>query len=354
MKKTALFLMFIMVTAVFAGCSMPVMKVEKYEVTEYGQVFEIRSFKETHENKAEKTVFPENTEQLNILQLSGVYYNTEPKTAVYLQVGYDGEAYAKEKERLSSIVDECGDDFALPENDEIYPLLLGEPEYEYAICNNENNTVTYVYLLYMKKADFDINPTILPNKYSPNGQVTAAKPIIYLYPEKETVCSVKLDYNGRFTTTYPEYGVNGWEGFTAYPDGTLIFPDGRQYYALYWEGVGDAEFDFSEGFCVKGSDTAEFLYGALRKAGLNDREAEELIIYWLPKMQDNEYNLISFQTTAYTDNAKLTVTPAPDTVIRVFMAYKPLENAAKITPQTIETPQRTGFTVVEWGGCEVR
>ena len=71
-------------------------------------------------------------------------------------------------------------------------------------------------------------------------------------------------------------------------------------------------------------------------------------------MQDNEYNLISFQTTAYTDTAKLTVTPAPDTIIRVFMAYKPLENAAKITPQTIETPQRTGFTVVEWGGCEVR
>ncbi len=354
MKKTALFLMFIMVTAVFAGCRMPVMKVEKYEVTEYGQVFEIRSFKETHENKAEKTVFPENTEQLNILQLSGVYYNTEPKTAVYLQVGYDGEAYAKEKERLSSVVDECGDDFALPENDEIYPLLLGEPEYEYAICNNENNTVTYVYLLYMKKADFDINPTILPNKYSPNGQVTAAKPIIYLYPEKETVCTVKLDYNGRFTATYPELSEQGWENFTAYPDGTLVFPDGRQYYALFWEGAGDAEYDFSTGFCVKGSDTAAFLSEILLKLGLNAKESNEFIIYWLPIMQDNEYNLISFQTTAYTDTAKLTVTPAPDTIIRVFMAYKPLENAAKITPQTIETPQRTGFTVVEWGGCEVR
>ena len=180
------------------------------------------------------------------------------------------------------------------------------------------------------------------------------KPIIYLYPEKETVCSVRLDYNGRFTATYPEYGVNGWENFTAYPDGTLVFPDGRQYYALFWEGVGGAEYDFGTGFCVKGSDTAEFLYDALKKAGLNDREAEEFIIYWLPRMQDNEYNLISFQTTAYTENAKLTVTPEPDTVIRVFMAYKPLDGYVEIAPQTLVAPERNGFTVVEWGGAEVK
>jgi hypothetical protein len=183
---------------------------------------------------------------------------------------------------------------------------------------------------------------------------TVAKPIIYLYPEKEAVCSVRLDYNGRFTATYPEYGVNGWENFTAYPDGTLIFPNGRQYYALFWEGVGGAEYDFGTGFCVKGSDTAEFLYDVLKKAGLNDREADEFIIYWLPRMQDNEYNLISFQTTAYTENAKLTVTPEPDTVIRVFMAYKPLDGYVEIAPQTLVAPERNGFTVVEWGGAEVK
>ncbi len=179
------------------------------------------------------------------------------------------------------------------------------------------------------------------------------KPIIYLYPETETVCSVKLDYNGTLTCTYPEY-ENGWDNFTAYPDGTLVFEDGRQYYALFWEGISNAEYDFSQGFCVKGSETAEFLNEVLQKAGLNEKEADEFIIYWLPRMQNNAYNLISFQTTAYTDNAKLTVTPEPDTVIRVFMAYKPLDEYAEIEPQTIETPQRNGFTVVEWGGTEIK
>ena len=187
----------------------------------------------------------------------------------------------------------------------------------------------------------------------PESEVTEAKPIIYLYPTTETVCSVKLDYNGTLTCTYPEY-ENGWDNFTAYPDGTLVFEDGRQYYALFWEGISNAEYDFSKGFCVKGSDTAEFLYDILKKAGLNDKETNEFIIYWLPRMQNNTYNLISFQTTAYTENAKLTVTPEPDTVIRVFMAYKPLQKPVEIEPQTIETPQRNGFTVVEWGGSEIK
>lgn len=47
----------------------------------------------------------------------------------------------------------------------------------------------------------------------------AAKPVIYLYPEKETTVTVKLDYAGALTCTYPAYG-DGWT-VTACPDGTL-------------------------------------------------------------------------------------------------------------------------------------
>ena len=44
------------------------------------------------------------------------------------------------------------------------------------------------------------------------------KPVIYLYPEEETEVTVKLDYNGTLTSTYPAYG-DGWT-VTAQPDGT--------------------------------------------------------------------------------------------------------------------------------------
>lgn len=178
------------------------------------------------------------------------------------------------------------------------------------------------------------------------------KPIIYLYPDSPTVCSVKLNLNGRFTCTYPEYD-NGWSSFTAHPDGTLVFPDGKEYYALYWEGMQNADWYLSEGFCVRGEDTAEFLEWALSEQGLNRREANEFIVYWLPLMQDNPYNVISFQTKAYADTAVLEVFPEPDSVIRVFMTFYASEIEVSIPEQSFTMPSRDGFTVVEWGGSEI-
>ncbi|MBR3753397.1 MAG: hypothetical protein IKK50_09750 [Ruminiclostridium sp.] len=70
-------------------------------------------------------------------------------------------------------------------------------------------------------------------------------------------------------------------------------------------------------------------------------------------MEENAYNLISFQSEAYTDTAVLTIEPQPDTLLRVFMAWQPLEAPVDIEPQTLTAPARTGFTVVEWGGTQV-
>ena len=110
------------------------------------------------------------------------------------------------------------------------------------------------------------------------------------------------------------------------------------------------DHDFSKGFCVKGSDTAEFLTQILAEIGLTPREANEFIIYWLPLMQNNEYNLISFQHEAYTSAARLEITPTPDSLLRVYMVYQPLDAPVEIEPQTFEPFERKGFTVVEWGG----
>ncbi|MBQ8800573.1 MAG: hypothetical protein IJZ55_13545 [Lachnospiraceae bacterium] len=70
-------------------------------------------------------------------------------------------------------------------------------------------------------------------------------------------------------------------------------------------------------------------------------------------MEVNPYNLIAFQTDVYTEAAKLTVNPTPDTLLRVFMAWKSAEEFIEISEQNLTAPERTGFTVVEWGGTEV-
>ena len=177
------------------------------------------------------------------------------------------------------------------------------------------------------------------------------KPVIYLYPQQEEAVNVQIDYDGELTCTYPEY-QSGWN-VTAFPGGELIDERGQSYNYLYWEGRGDIEYDFTQGFCIPGKDTADFLERALREQGLNSREINEFIVYWLPQMHDNPYNLISFQGENYTDHARLNITPAPDSVIRVFMAVKPVKEKTDILPQSFAKPDRSGFTVVEWGGSMV-
>ena len=190
-------------------------------------------------------------------------------------------------------------------------------------------------------------------KKQEQNRIIYDKPVIYLYPEEKTTVSVELIVNGEIKCTYPDINNDGWKNLLVLPDGTIKKGD-KEYYCLFWEGIGDVDFDFSKGFCVKGEDTATFLENALKEMGLTEREMQEFVIYWLPLMEENEYNLISFQTDCYTNYAELKITPTPQSVLRVFMAYKPLESACEIEPQTFIGFERNGFTVVEWGGSKVQ
>lgn len=210
--------------------------------------------------------------------------------------------------------------------------------YENTYYDAENNKVECDFLT-VEASDWEPDPNV------------DYKPVIYLYPEEKTEVYVTLDYNGRLTCTYPSYD-NGWK-VTAQPDGTLTDENGQTYNYLYWEGETNTQYDFSEGFCVKGEDTAAFLEYALAELGLNRREANEFIVFWLPMMQNNKYNVISFQGDVYTDSAKLDIDPAPDTLIRVFMAWQASEIYVNIPEQELDAPKREGFTVVEWGGTKV-
>lgn len=216
-------------------------------------------------------------------------------------------------------------------------------------CDGKNDLVTFANV--DKYGEIISSTTQMNTPSDPDDPVVARKPVIYLYPTDITEVTVKLDFDGELTYTYPEYN-EGWT-VTASPDGTLTDESGREFYCLFWEGETDASYDFSQGFCVKGEDTASFLEDALARLGLTAREANEFIIYWLPQMQDNKYNLISFQNEAYTDSAELMISPAPDSVLRVFMAWKPIPEAVAIEPQEFVEFDRHGFVAVEWGGARV-
>jgi hypothetical protein len=88
--------------------------------------------------------------------------------------------------------------------------------------------------------------------------------------------------------------------------------------------------------------------------GLTPKEYNEFIIYWLPVMKNNKFNLVSFAGREYEEIAPMQITPKPDSVLRVFMVFKPLDNYMEVQPQELKSFERKGFTVVEWGGTELK
>lgn len=189
--------------------------------------------------------------------------------------------------------------------------------------------------------------------FNNQSQQLTAKPVIYLYPTMEQEVSVQLGFEGKFTFTYPDYN-NGWN-VIAKPDGTLVNKsDQREYSYLFWEGIAkDRTWNLSKGFVVRGEDTKDFLQQKLSEIGLTPKEYNEFIVYWLPKIKNNKYNLISFATDEYEKKARLTIQPKPDSILRVFMLVMSLDQYIEIERQEFKPFLRQGFTVVEWGGTEI-
>ena len=157
------------------------------------------------------------------------------------------------------------------------------------------------------------------------------------------------------THSYPAY--DGCWRVSARPDGTLTdLGTGRELYSLYYENISAVPLmQTGEGFVVRGGDTASFLEEKLAILGLSEREAEEFIIYWLPRLEDNAWNYIRFAGRAEIDaEMPLEISPRPDSVIRVLMLCRPLDAPVEVREQILSTPERTGFTAVEWGGAELR
>lgn len=268
--------------------------------------------------------------------------------------GYDSNAFDFNDMRITKIYADCI--FARP-------LPLGQAIKLNGTVSNEWCIGDYVTCTY-ENACYDPNSgkmeadllTIEESDWKPElsnpKEIVCYKPVIYLYPEEETEVCVELTLEGKLTCTYPTYH-DGWT-VTALPDGTLTDAKGQIYNYLYWEGEADFAYDFSEGFCVKGEETAAFLEDALEKLGLTRREANEFIVYWLPMMEQNPYNIISFQWDNYTEATKLAVSPEPDTLLRVFMVWKATGEYTELPEQELTASERTGFTVVEWGGTEVK
>lgn len=176
------------------------------------------------------------------------------------------------------------------------------------------------------------------------------KPVIYLYPETTQQVSVNVRPTSGISYSEPVIG-NGWQ-VTANPDGTLIDSLGKSWPYLFWEGFAANFVTPKEGFVVARNEVSKFFDTKLAILGMNAKEIADFKEFWMPRMQDKPYYFVTFIPQAMFDSyAPLTVNPLPDTVIRVFFDYKGLDAPMSVPTQILpKTPERIGFTVVEWGG----
>ena len=180
------------------------------------------------------------------------------------------------------------------------------------------------------------------------------KPMIYIYPTTDIDLKIKLVNDDKLTHTYPKYN-NEWDVHVTKDGNILDYKTQRNYYALYWEGIDNTVININEGFVMKGEHTATFLENKLTYLGLNDKEINEFIVYWLNKMEDNNYNFIRFRTMEeINEYMPLEFSKKPDTLIRVIMDFKPLKEKINVKEQTLVKMERKGFTIVEWGGREIK
>jgi hypothetical protein len=176
------------------------------------------------------------------------------------------------------------------------------------------------------------------------------KPVIYLYPEKPTWVSVNVQPTDGISVSEPAI-FDGWNVW-ANPNGQLINSDGTMWPYLFWEGFANNFVTPKEGFVISSQEVASFFDDKLVFLGLNKKEIADFKEFWVPRMQAKPYYFVSFiEQEVFDAYAPLTVSPMPDTVIRVFFDHQGLSQRINVPTQTLTpAPIRDGFTVIEWGG----
>lgn len=242
----------------------------------------------------------------------------------------------------------------------------------YQIKDTNNSFVKKLYELYKSTSQY-ITPAVVPDinsfanaknhflyqdfsgdwviftnqKYA--IQAECGKPVIYLYPTKET--QVKVQVGAQITKSEPTYPSQGWL-VTAKPNGELTYQN-QSYPYLFWEGLGNGIYpDYqNRGTVVAQRDLVSTLYKQLSKLGLNQKESADFMEFWQPKLPKTPYVRLTWLNTKDMDVlAPLNVSPKPDTSIRIFLEFQGLEKPITLKPQKLTAPPRNGFTLIEWGG----
>ncbi len=177
------------------------------------------------------------------------------------------------------------------------------------------------------------------------------KPAIYLYSPEKIDVNISLENPDHLIFTHPKY-TNEWQVTV---EDNIISKGNQQFDYLFWEAnknqQAQTDFDETQGFCIAGKDAVQFLEESAQKLGFNNRESNDFVSFWGPRIGALQYAQIYFKMDdEYNEVMPIEVSPAPDVSRRVFMLVKPLKEPKHLIEQELTPINREGFVLIEWGG----
>ena len=203
-------------------------------------------------------------------------------------------------------------------------------------------------------------------------RLRGGKPVILLYDnekkENEEV-SIKLTLNEAMNigATYPqpsyvnettptqkEYEWKGTYSSNGNEDACKITIYNKQYDYIFWEGPCIKEDQFNgEIIGIQSDKFEEELDLLLEKLGLNERERNDFIVYWLTKLSGRKGHKVTICNEKYDNEiAKLSVSNYSQ-MLRVMLKFEEISSEEVHHLKGIESIQKkqrpTGKYVIEWG-----
>ncbi len=191
----------------------------------------------------------------------------------------------------------------------------------------------------------------------------AEKPVIYLYSTKPIRTNLILNPTGELTFTYPQYQDN-WRVETQKNGQITNLATGKSHPYLFWEANQpnasfQAEGGIFEGYIIQTDTAVQFLENQLAAMGLNEHESTDFITYWAPRLMAKEYATIQFLLNDDYDSffGDISSSTPLDFKLRIGMLFKvhgqkPTFKVIQPSYENIE--KRHGFSLIEWGGVELR
>ncbi len=164
-KKFSAVILVVIIALSFSGCSYIAYK-DYYTKEDYLNIWELEGVR--YDAEGISPLFPESIEDLDVQEFFCKHDQQLPLgegIQILLKIHYDTDLFVSEKERISSITEECTDSFNNPDFTAYSTQICNEGVSEYVLINNEAQTIYYIYLQDIPKKEIESDHKLLPEEY---------------------------------------------------------------------------------------------------------------------------------------------------------------------------------------------